>query len=269
MKKYLSIIFKALTFIFPTPGLSPPKSNNQIFHQINFSLMVKVFLLTLSLILNVSAISQSKKESIGVSIPVIWNNSEAIYYSLGSPDHLSGNAISYGFNINYTRVIYKSLFMVGGIGYFKQKFGIKRPFNYVTPDSTKPIVYTEYYWYRNIYWLLGIGYQKMLSKNLSFMGTISYNNYHSYEQRYAQKYFPGVNEIYKKRISIGEMVNLDLGINQYISNKVSVGGNIILPVFTHWNKDEIFFNNYYSNDEQQIAHNKFSLGIAISCSYHF
>lgn len=243
-----------------------------IFIKLNLSFMPKQFLFICLLALAVKGYSQIEKPKIGavgISIPIIWNNSEATYYSLGSPKYSSGNAVSYGVNVNLSRTIYKNLFVLAGIGYFKQEFEIKRPFDYRAPDGSKPLVYTEYYSYYGIRWLLGIGYQKVLSKNLSVKGTISYNMYNSYKQKYAQKYFPGINEIYKKPLSIGSTINFDLGMERYFSNKVSVGVNGVVPVYTKWNKDAIFFGNGYANNEQQIARNKFSIGAVFSCYYHF
>jgi hypothetical protein len=64
------------------------------------------------------------------------------------------------------------------------------------------------------------------------------------------------------------MVNFDFGIAGNISKKISLGADFIIPIYIRWNKDEIFINNYYSDDEQRIARNKFSAGIAVSCYYH-
>lgn len=213
--------------------------------------------------------SYSLRSQLGISIPAIWNNSRATYYTLGNPQHPSGNAMSYGVNINWSNIIYRNLFGVIGIGYFKQAFNIKRPFDYTAPDSTKPLVYTKNYAYYNIHWLVGIGYKKAITKNIAFDAIISYNSYHSYKQRYTQQYFPGTNEVYKKSLSIGNMINLTGEVETSITNRISVGGSIILPVYTKWNDDEKFINNFYTDDEQQIGRNKFSIGGAVSYYYRF
>ena len=54
-----------------------------------------IFLLVFTLVGN----AQVKKElgnTIGISIPVIWNNSNGIYYSTGNRREPSGKAMSYG-----------------------------------------------------------------------------------------------------------------------------------------------------------------------------
>ncbi|HET7119487.1 MAG TPA: hypothetical protein VFI29_23525 [Hanamia sp.] len=231
--------------------------------------LILICLFTTNILQGYSQHRKANINNLGVSFPIIWNHSEGTYYSLGSPRHPDGTGVSYGLNINYSRTIYKDWFAIFGVGYFKQVFGIKRPFNYVTPDGTKPVVYTESYSYYNINLFLGIGYNKMLNKKLFINGKVFYNSYHSFKQRYSQKYFPGVNEIYKKNLYTGSTVNTVLGIGQFISTKISIGIGIDLPFYTKWNQDEIFYHNYYSNDEQQIAKNKFSIGSDILLKYYF
>lgn len=206
---------------------------------------------------------------IGISTPFIWSHSEASFYSLGALKHPSGKDMNYGIALNYSRSIYNRFFGIIGIGYFNQRFSIQRPFNYVTPDNTKPLIATKYYAYYNIYWMAGVGYKQILTKDLAVKGVISYNNYNSYRQRYAQEYYPGINEVYKKNIPIGYMINLNAGIEKNITKRISVGTGIVLPLQIHWNNDNIFINNFYSPSEQQIASNIFSIGIAFSCNYRF
>lgn len=230
--------------------------------------MTKIFLFSLFLILSVSAISQTEKTkgSIGVSIPVIWNNSEATYYQLGSPKYRSGNAISYGLNINYSYPFYKSVYGKIGVGYFKQTFGIIRPFNYDSPIQFGWA--TNSYNYYNAHLYGGIGYKRAVSKGIFINGNVTYNQYYSFRQKYING-SPVSSQVNHKSIGIGRMVNFNIGVKRNIAQKISFGVDAILPVSTHWNSDEIFINNGYSTNEQQIARNKFSIGAAISCYYHF
>jgi len=48
-----------------------------------------------------------------------------------------------------------------------------------------------------------------------------------------------------------------------------MGIDALIPFLIHWNNDEMFGNSRYSNDETQIARNKSSYGIMISCNYNF
>jgi len=228
----------------------------------------KIFLFMLSLIVSISAISQTKntKESIGISIPVIWNNSEATFYRLGSPMYPHGNAISYGINTNYSRALYKSIYGIIGFGYFKQTFGIIRPFKYDSPIQLGWA--TNSYSYDNAQLYGGIGYKRSLSKLILINGDITYSQYYSFRQKYIN-HSPEPSQVNHKSISLGRMISLSLGGEKKISKRISIGASSIFPVFIHWSKDEIFPNNYYSSDEQQIARNKFSAGIVVSCNYNF
>ena len=235
--------------------------------------MKKQFLFILLLAVSFNGYSQNgndKINAIGISIPVIWNNSEATYYSLGNRKEPKGKGTSYGVNINYSRSIYKNLFGIVGIGYFNQSFGIVRPFNFTAPDGTKPGVYTKTYAYNNIHFFIGLGYKMNVSKNLSIKGAALYNLYNSYRQKYApSNFFVGINQINHKSLSIGNIINLNLGVEKQVTKKISIGIDLLLPLSTRWNNDEIFFKLGYSNDEQQIARNKFSIGTMVSCRYHF
>ena len=229
--------------------------------------MTKSFLLTLLLISYLSAASQSikMKPSIGISIPVIWNHSEATYYQLGNLKYTTGNAVSYGLNIDYSQPLYKGFYGKLGVGYFKQNFGIIRPFKY---DSPVYLGYsTDSYQYDNIQLSAGIGYKWHISK-VTFNGSVIFNQYYSTRQKYINA-SPVPSQINHKSISLGKMVNLEFGVERRISKKISVLTNIIFPVYTDWNKDEMFYYLGYSSDEQQVAKNKFSAGVVVSCNYNF
>lgn len=216
-----------------------------------------------------SSYSQGKNEklsTVGISIPLIWNNSEAIFYRLGSPMYPSGKAISYGININYSRTIYKNLYGIIGVGYFKQKFGIIRPFNYDSPDRFG--FATDSYSYYNAHLFGGLGYKLTAGKTVAIIGNITYNQLYSFRQKYINR-SPVPSQINHKSISIGRMINMSVGIEKNISRKISIGLDATIPLSTHWNNDEMFYKNEYSNDTQQIGRNKFSIGTIISCNYHF
>lgn len=214
------------------------------------------------------AVSQSRENSanIGISIPVIWNNAEATYYQLGSPKYPSGKATSYGINVNFNWPLYKGIYGKIGIGYFKQNFGIKRPFLYESPVYL--LYSTDSYHYDNAQIYGGIGYKWNISNFTFLNGYVIYNQYYSIRQKYVNL-SPVSSQVSHKSISLGRIANIELGAGRRISEKVSVAANIVFPFYIHWNNDEIFINNYYSNDEQQIARNRFSLGAVFSCYYNF
>lgn len=231
--------------------------------------MAKQFLLIFLLILTLKGYSQTEKykiKAIGISIPIIWNNSEATYYQLGSPKYPSGKAISYGININHSRAIYKKLYGIIGVGYFKQTFGIIRPFDYDSPYSFGYA--TDSYSYFNTHIYGGVGYKLTAGKTVAIIGDITYNQLYSFRQKYINR-SPVPSQKNHESISIGRMINISVGIEKNISRRISIGLDATMPLSTHWNNDEIFYNIGYSNDEPQIARSKFSIGTIISCNYHF
>lgn len=224
--------------------------------------------------ISIASYSQAQNEksgAIGISIPIIWNNSEATFYSLGNRKTPSGKATSYGLNINYYRQVYKKIYGRIGIGYFKQSFNIVRPFEF--DDPTNLLFATKSYNYKSFHWLIGIGYKLIISKKTLVNGYLTYNGFNSFKQAYTPAYLSNssfqTSQINRKSISLGSMINVNLGLERNISKKFSIGLDALLPIYTRWNYDEIFYKYDYSNDTQQIARNKFSIGAAILCYYHF
>ncbi|MBX9785139.1 MAG: hypothetical protein K2X48_17770 [Chitinophagaceae bacterium] len=234
--------------------------------------MKKSIIILLISIICITVRAQSKFEKtskLGISIPAIWNNSEATYYTLGKRNTPNGKSISYGVNLNYSKTIYNGLFAKIGVGYFKQSFGIRRPFEYTSPVSL--LYSTQFYKYDNIIVLIGIGYSKRISSISIFSFNLNYNNMRSFRQKYTVYKDSDYNtfQVNTKSLNIGQIINTGFGIERNINNKFSIEAELILPIYTKWNNDEIFFKYDYSNDTQQIARNKFSLGAAITVYYHF
>lgn len=234
--------------------------------------MPKHILFVIFIVLAVKGHSQNKLDtkvnSIGISVPIIWNNSNGIYYSLGKRREPEGKSISYGSNVNYARSIYKNFFGVIGIGYFKQTFDIDRPFKF--ESQIQLLFTTTNYTYDNIHLLGGVGYNILINKSLSFNLKSTYNHYLSFRQVYNLNY-GGTDsfQINHKSLPLGSVINFSIGSQKKISRKLSIGIEMCIPILTQWKKDEIFYEYDYSNDTQQIASNKFSIGTNISCNYHF
>lgn len=234
----------------------------------NLLLIIKTFLVSIIFLLSKSSRSQitDTKSAIGISIPVILNNSEATYYQLGSPKYPQGKAISYGINVNYSFFFYKGIYAKIGAGYFRQTFGISRPFYYASRIQFG--WETDSYTYNNVQVYGGIGYKKAISKTILLNGSISYNQYYSFRQKYINA-SPVPSQVNHKFITIGRMIGLGIGVEKKVSNKISTAMRIIFPFSIRWNNDEIFAYYGYSDNTQQIARNRLSLGAAFSCYYNF
>lgn len=211
-----------------------------------------------------SQIKNEKFRTIGISIPMILNSSEAKFFRLGSLIYTSGKALSYGININHSRALSKNFYVIVGVGYFKQRFYLTRPFNYFSPIQFGwP---TKSYEYDNVHLYAGLGYKVPVSKKIFFTGNITYNSYHSFRQKYYNK-SPVDAQINHKYMTIGRTLNLDAGVCKSITQLISIRLGVILPVYTHWNDDEIFKQDYAGANK--IGSNKFTVGANIAINYHF
>jgi len=238
--------------------------------------MKNIVYLILVLVSYFNSYAQSKVEysnSIGISIPVIFNNSNGIYYSGGNRKEPTGKATSYGINCNFQRSVYKKIFLIAGAGYFRQSFHIVRPFSFDGDPGTNLLYSTKRYFYDNTHWLIGIGYYLNLNKETRVKGLGSYNSLTSFRQYYEPARLTNVaqkpNEINKQKMKIGSTIDLSVGIEKDIKRHLSVGLDAVMPIFSNWKNDEIFIKYDYSHDSQKIAENRFSIGIAFSCKYYF
>lgn len=219
------------------------------------------------------AFSQTEKEKsrIGISVPVIYNNSSAVYYQTGNRKTPTGDAISYGANVNYIQPIFNHVFLKGGIGYFRQNFRIERPFHF--NDPTALLFRTKSYTYENLNLSIGVGVNKKIKSKLELELLFYYISSSSFQQKYTPTFHSNSslhkNQVNSKFFHIGDRANIELGVMKHLSSKVSVGGHLIYPFIVHWNKDPIFINNYYSTDEMRIAKNNFSVDVSLSVYHHF
>lgn len=238
---------------------------------------MKIKILTLLFILSFnfcfSQIKNEKIKAIGVSVPLLFNNSNGVYYSLGNRREPTGKAVSYGININYTRTIYKGWITSLGVGYFRQSFNIIRPFNFSGDTVTNLLYSTKKYNYHCLELNAGFGYSYALNNKYKLNGVGSFNSFSSFKQNYnpngQSPLVPSPNQVNKKYFIIGYNFNASLGLEYLLSKKISIGADVIVPVITKWKNDEIFIKSLFGNDSQKIAENRFSIGTMLSCKYHF
>lgn len=235
--------------------------------------MRQLYVLIVFFLLVESAFSQIKKEKgyIGISVPALYNHSSANYYQTSNRNTSSGNAISYGVNLNYIRPVLNHTFLKAGLGYFIQNFLIERPFHF--DDPTALLFRTKSYTYDNLNLSIGIGFDKKLKNNLEFEILISYISSNTFKQKYTPTFLSNScshkNQVNSKFFHIGEMANIELGIMKKLSSKLSIGGHLVYPFLVYWNKDPIFINNSYSTEEEKIAKDFFSIGISLSAYLSF
>jgi hypothetical protein len=234
---------------------------------------ILTFLFSLSFGYAYSQYKKGEVNSIGLSVPVILNNSNGVFYSLGNRKEPSGKAFSYGLNLNYTRAIYKNWFATIGVGYFKQSFNIIRPYYFDGDTITNLLYSTKKYNYHCLNLSAGVGYSISINKKFRFNGFASINLLNSFKQDYTPTGYSGFEhkkvQKNKESTQIGYMVNVSPGIEYMISKKMSIGANVVIPVITKWKSDEIFIKSLFGDDSQKIAENRFTIGTLLNCKYHF
>ena len=207
------------------------------------------------LVFKANAQTQTNKNALVISVPLIWNNSELID---DAPNIKTGNAISYGINFNYSRVIVSKWYGIIGVGFFKQRFGIRRTYD-PSPSSVGPAVYAQTYNYNNVHLKIGLGYSYDFGKKVSANGSIDFNEFYSFRQKYSQS----KNSVANNWMPIGESVNINLGINKKLAGNFSIGTDVVFPMIVDWKTDKAF------GEYPEIARNKLSLGLEVKGKYHF
>lgn len=205
---------------------------------------------------------KNKKGELGISVPVVWNTTE-IYnsYSGARAKNISGCAMSYGANLTYSKNIYKSFFATIGIGYFMQKFGIKRPFDYNDP-ATNLLYWTDNYYYQCLQYIGGIGYNHTLNKNYQLTGTLTYNQFNTFRQVFKPDWGSPDAQVENKKYSFGKSIIISGGVNRTLTKRLSIGINILFPVYNQWRKDIIFRENANEFHDSKIV-----IGAAITASF--
>ena len=238
--------------------------------------MKKVILAVLFILFNAVCFSQNKNpktNTIGISIPVIFNKSNGIFYSLGNKREPEGKAVSFGIGVDYSKKLYKNFYASLGIGYFKQSFNIIRPFEFDGDTVTNLLYSTKRYNYNCLRFNVWIGYKHTLNKKININGMVSFNLFNSFKQDYTPTGYSGshhkTTQTNKKAMQIGYMINISGGVEYLIANNISLGVDAFVPIKTKWKDDKIFIKSFFGNDSQIIAENKFSIGTVISCKYHF
>jgi hypothetical protein len=219
---------------------------------------------------SITSLSASGQNGFTLSVPVIYSKVEVANNwspptAVNRQNEFDGTSLGHGVNLNYSfRVPFiiknKRILFNIGLGYFKQKFDLQRPFDYVSP--LEPIYYTDHYSYNCWQGSVGVTYSYPVNNKYSLSGNLSYCWLTSFRQEYAptRGYSAQINN---GQIDFGKMLNLSLGINRKLGGKFSVGLNMLIPVYVRWRNDKIF-----KDDPSTFYSPEFSLGTSISITYY-
>lgn len=237
-----------------------------------------LLLIFFSTIIKYSVAQEKRFQELSISQTFIWNKT-TIYdtYSGARASNKTGTAISNGINLNYSKTIYKNFYAKIGFGYFKQKFGIHRGFDFEQPVVSAKVFYTtKYYSYYLIHYFGGIGYNKVISKNRGkilpknsgFRFLVIYNFFNTYKQDFKHDFDRNLlgnpnPQIRKDNYSFGSSIGLQAGINRPVYKNFGIGLDILLPVYNNWRKDKIFKENM-----SEFHGSDFSIGTSINLIYN-
>lgn len=213
----------------------------------------------------------SAQNSFTVSTPIIFSGVKVKdnwtpYSSPVYKEFLTGSALGYGLQVNYS---FKAFFLgLGkgfntdvGLGYFRQRFDMVRPFNYTSPVQI--IYYTDHYSYECVDLSAGLTYKKILSEKYFLKLGVKYNWLKSFQQNYKPT-SNFISQSNSRSIDFGSLIILSVKVNRRLSDKFSLGFATLAPIYTAWRNDKIF-----NDDPSTFNHPKFSLGFDFSISYLF
>ena len=229
------------------------------------------FIFCLAYITSLTAFGQS---GFTLSIPAIYSkvevpNNWSPPTAINRQNQFEGTALGYGVNLNYSffpsfLTRNKHILLNIGVGYLNQRFDLQRPFDYSSP--LQPIFYTDYYSYNCLQLSGGLTYNYPLSKSFFLSGNLLYTWLNSFRQEYTPTSNYGYGELTQvnhNRIDFGNTLMLAIGLNRRLSNKFSLGLNVLVPLYIRWRNDKIF-----KDDPTEFSHPKFSLGFNISVAYY-
>jgi hypothetical protein len=211
--------------------------------------------------------------SLTLSTPVIYNsvkltNNWSPPTAVNRTNQFNGTSLGYGVSLNYTfrptfLIKNQHLLLNVGAGYFKQRFDLRRPFDYTSP--LKPIFYTDNYSYHCWQWSGGITYNYSLKKLYFLSGDLSYSWLSSFRQDYTptSNYgYGNLTQINRNQVDFGNILILAIGLNRNLGNNVSIGFSVLSPLYTRWRNDKIF-----RDDTSEFSHPKFGIGSSIRATY--
>jgi len=234
-------------------------------------------LIILCLAITESVFAQpTKMQELSLSQLFLWNNTTIFdIYSGARASNKTGSAWSYGTNAKYSLGLTKELFATIGVGYFNQRFALRRGFDFYEPNVVTRLFYTtKNYSYRSFNYFGGLGYQVNLKKalgnilpvNSEFRFSAIVNFYNSFQQEFDNggyhDPFYGNPQTRNDNYQYGTSIQLKAGVVRPIYKKFIIGLDVVVPGYNRLRKDLIFKEN---PDEYHGVN--FSIGSSINLIY--
>ncbi len=219
----------------------------------------QVFLI-LFLFSQISVFAQEKENNfISLSLPLFINTTE-ITNLYGPQRKIKGYGLEYRLSVGIEKNFYKGLFLKTGLGYFKNKFFLRRPFDYDTPYTS--LYTTESYSYQGIQIEFGLRYKFKINEVYSLKTGANYNLLYTLKQTYTPTGDP--KQVNKSDYLFGHSILSTVGIYRKLSRNYIIGIDLLIPFQTVWKKDKIF-----REKETETYRPKLNIGTQFSLSHIF
>lgn len=171
------------------------------------------------------------------------------YQGRASTDSLKMSGQCFGIDANYRLPISKNYGLIAGLGYNilsfsnltnkNSQFGESKGRPIKVPSFNNLGYYTDRYTYHNISIAVGINRWHKINHSFSLNTGITFKNWFTFSQNYHLTY-QDVSVFKNKKITtIAQSADINISmLKQY--NKFQIGPRLILPVFTHLKKDDVF-----------------------------
>ena len=231
-------------------------------------------------------LAQKPKSQIEINPYIRMDGFPQFSYAINSSNTYFVNikGTSWGINANYKLPLNKKLFVKAGLGYYRYSFdkidsyntqfgkGDARIINY--PNLAVYILFaTNKYWYNCFSFNLGIEKQFDISKKVIIISGIDLSNFYTYSQYYriTADYPTGPpNHSYKVTNSryFGILASAHVGVLKKFG-KVTIGPNLILPIYDIWMQDKIFPQSPTSIESNSSERNKWFRGIGFGITLNY
>lgn len=223
--------------------------------------------------------AQKNINQIEINPFIKWDSYPKFFYSINPTNNNEVNikGTSWGIYGLY-KIPFKSIYLTLGMGFYKYSFNkIKqtnssfgtsniRAINYIPPGPITPsiIFNTDKYLYNSLAFLVGVEKRVLISDDLEFISSFQFANLITFSQYYHITY-PAEGNKYKKWDAryFGLSANLVLGIQKNFK-KISIGPQLILPLFSNWHGDEMF-----PQEKNSMSRNKWFKGIGAGANFTF
>ena len=206
-------------------------------------------------------------------MPVIYSKVEVANNwspptAISRKNQFDGTSLGTAINLNYSfhptlLIKNKNILTNVGVGYFNQRFNVKRPFDYNSP--LQPIFYTRNYVYHGLQGILGLSYNYTIGGKYFLTTNLSYTWMRSFRQDYTPTSNHGYGELTQvnhNQIDFGNILLFAIGLSRNLGDKFTIGLNVLAPIYTRWRNDKIF-----KDDPSEFSNPGSSLGSSLSISY--